>query len=368
MKETASSGRPATPVELYAAQVIGDEASAAELFRVLPDHIPPERFRRNLLNLLMQKPELLKYEPRLVYREVSKAAALGLLLDPQLGEAYILPAWNGRTKREEPELRAGYRGIIKLARQSGEVANVYAHEVHEHDFIDCDLGVDKRLVHKPNLFGERGQVIGYYAVVKYRDGSSDFEPMTLQQVHIIRDRSDSWCAFKAGKLASTPWATDEEEMGKKTAIKRLLKRVAQSPDLASALGFDDDAVVQETNVVHINQAARRREGRSISARLDSFANPDGAASPIAPEAADSPMGQGSGSPGEAEDLKARPDHALSKPLLNAMERGRTARRKGQARKPPKALGAKKRAKEAEAFLRGWDEEQFALRAEQFGSL
>ena len=83
--------RRASPVEAYTAQVLGDAVRTAELFRALPRHIPPARFQRNLLNLIMQKPEMLQYDARLVYREVSKAAALGLLLDPQLGEGYIVP-------------------------------------------------------------------------------------------------------------------------------------------------------------------------------------------------------------------------------------------------------------------------------------
>ena len=77
------------------------------------------------------------------------------------------------------------------------------------------LGDDKKLVHEPDVFGERGPIVGYYAVVKYRDGDSDFEPLTIAQAHAIRDRSDGWKAFKADKIKSTPWSTDEVEMSKK---------------------------------------------------------------------------------------------------------------------------------------------------------
>jgi recombination protein RecT len=308
----------------------------------------------------------MNYEPRLVHREVSKAATLGLLLDPQLGEAHLLPSWKGKTRREEPQLHVGYRGLIKLARQSGEVATIYAHEVHEHDVVECDLGVEKRLVHKPVLFGERGKVIGYYAVIKYRDGSSDFEPMTLAQVHWARGRSDHWCAFKAGKIATTAWATDEEEMGKKTVIKRLLKRVPQSPDLASALGMDEELAQEPTNVIPISQAPRAKS-RSISDRLDTFANRDEEIG----RTGDDTTGQ------TAEKMLATPkggeafeglDHPLSRGCRKAMERGRTARHRNRPRKLPKGLTAPKRRDEAEAYLRGWEEENFELRAEEYGSL
>src|SRR5215207_8313636 len=124
-----------TPVEKFRQEVLPPE-QAADLFRSLPSHIKPERFERNLVNALMANPKLLKCDPRRVFREVSKIAALGLLLDPQLGEAYLITRWNAQTQREEPESRYGYRGLIKLARQSGEVSLIYAHEVHAKDHFD----------------------------------------------------------------------------------------------------------------------------------------------------------------------------------------------------------------------------------------
>lgn len=226
--------------EQFMAQVLPPERKA-ELRRSLPAHVSPDRFERNLFNAIMQNPALMNYAPALVFREVSKAAALGLLLDPQMGEAYIIEAYDGKLKAKAPQLRIGYRGVMKLARQSEEIAMIYAHEVCANDEIECVLGDQKRLVHKPNLFADRGPVIGYYAVVKYKAGDTDFEPMTQKQIEAIRNRSDAWKAFANGIIKSTPWSTDHDEMAKKTAIRRLMKRCPQSPDLASAWLHEDEA-------------------------------------------------------------------------------------------------------------------------------
>lgn len=203
-----------SPVDQFVGEVLPPERRTS-LFSGLPSHIKPAVFERNLVNAVMANPNLMKYDPRLVYREVSKAAGLGLLLDPQLGEAYILEAYNYKTKSTEPQLRVGYRGLNKLARQSGEIDQLYAHEVYSADYVECELGDQKKLIHKPILFSDRGEIVGYYAVVKYKNGETDFEPMSVKQVHDIRDRSDAWKAFAAGKIKSTPWSTDEEEMAKK---------------------------------------------------------------------------------------------------------------------------------------------------------
>jgi len=220
-----------------------------EFFRSLPAHVKPERFMRNLDIALMQNQKLMALDPRLIFREVSKAAALGLYLDPQLGEAYLIEAWNGKAKRAEPQLRIGYRGLIKLGRQSGEISQIYAHEVHANDAFKASLGDDKKLIHEPDIFGDRGPIVGYYAVVKYKDGDSDFEPLTIAQAHAIRDRSDGWKAFKEGKIKSTPWSTDEVEMAKKTAIRRLTKRIPQSPELAEAIRIEDAAEHSEVAAI-----------------------------------------------------------------------------------------------------------------------
>lgn len=229
-----------SPVDQFVGEVLPPERRTS-LFSGLPSHIKPAVFERNLVNAIMANPNLMKYDARLVYREVSKAAGLGLLLDPQLGEAYILEAYNYKTKSTEPQLRVGYRGLTKLARQSGEIDQIYSHEVYSADYVECELGDQKKLVHKPILFSDRGEIVGYYAVVKYKNGETDFEPMSVKQVHDIRDRSDAWKAFSAGKIKSTPWSTDEEEMAKKTVIRRLVKRVPQSPELQAAIKIEDQA-------------------------------------------------------------------------------------------------------------------------------
>lgn len=215
--------------------------SRDQIARSLPRHIGIEIFERNLYNALMINPALMAYAPALVFREVSKAAGLGLLLDPQLGEAYMIEAYNYKTKHKEPQLRIGYKGMNKLARQSGNVAGLWAHEIHELDKVVVDLGHPKVFSHRPVLFGERGRIVGYAAVISYKDGTFDFEPMSVEQCISIRNRSDAWKAYEQKLIKSTPWATDEAEMSKKTVFRRLMKRQDQSPEMRAAIEIEDRA-------------------------------------------------------------------------------------------------------------------------------
>src|SRR5208282_6168101 len=64
-----------------------------------------------------------------------------------------------------------------------------------------------------------------YAIVVYKDGPPDFEYMERDKILTTKKRSPS---VRAGM--SSPWDTDEEEMWKKTAIRKLAKRLDLSPE------------------------------------------------------------------------------------------------------------------------------------------
>lgn len=238
--------------------------NARELSDVLPEHISWDLFKRNLWNALAANVELRTSIPAILFREVSKAAGLGLLLDPLLGEAYLIVGYNGKTKQKEPQLRIGYKGLMKLARQSGNVAGMWAHEVCENDIVVADLGHPKVYSHKPVLFGDRGPVIGYTAVVSYKDGTFDFEPMSKADCLAIRDRSDAWKAYKAEKIASTPWQTDEIEMSKKTVINRLMKRQDKSPEMRDAIEIENAAEFPEMSRMVGNEPVDHTPARKIT--------------------------------------------------------------------------------------------------------
>lgn len=237
---TTIEERASTRLDTFKTNLLS-QGRGDQLWKSLPQHINPQRFDRELTNALMVQPELLAYDPRLVFREVARIAVLGLHLDKDLGEAYLIEAWNYKTKRKEPQARIGYRGLIKLAKQSGKYSRVYAREVHQNDQYDVLQGTVEEIIHRPVLHGEPGQVIEYYAVAVMKDGGTEFERMTLEDVLAIRDRSDAWKAFEDGKIKSTPWETDEGEMAKKTVIRRLCKRLDQSPELSDAIRIEDEA-------------------------------------------------------------------------------------------------------------------------------
>ncbi len=80
----------------------------------------------------------------------------------------------------------------------------------------------------------RGACIGAYAVVKL-ESSWRYELMDIEDLNRIKSRSPS---FNSSKGPAGPWISDENEMRRKTIIKRILKMYCDDPAVVRALELD----------------------------------------------------------------------------------------------------------------------------------
>lgn len=159
-----------------------------------------------------------------VINAVKNIAAIGISLNPAKKQAYLVPR---RPKAGQPIaicLDISYMGLIDLAVESGSIQWAQAKLVRENDTYESQ-GIDKPPVHKYNAFQsalDRGQIIGAYVVAKTASGDYLTHEMAINEIHEIRNRSESWKSYeKEGK--KSPWVTDAGEMIKKTVIKQASK-------------------------------------------------------------------------------------------------------------------------------------------------
>ena len=197
------------------------EKAKGSIAAVLPKHLTVERLTKVALSATARKPELLACTPMSLVKAVMQGAELGLEVGGLLGDAYLVPYGT------EATLIVGYRGLVKLARQSGALTSIEAYTVHEKDSFELEYGLEPRLVHKPFMVGPRGEVIAVYAIARFKDGGHQVDVMTKAEVDAIRNRSQ---ASKSG-----PWVTDYAEMAKKTVVRRMCKYLPLSAELAKAL-------------------------------------------------------------------------------------------------------------------------------------
>jgi recombination protein RecT len=201
------------------------ESMRPEFARVLPSTISPDRLARIALTELRRVPKLGACEPASLLGALMTCAQLGLEPGP-LGEVYLVPY--GR----EVTTIIGYRGLIKLARQSKQIRTLSAHAVHERDEFRYAYGTEPYLIHKPAL-DDPGRVIAFYAAASFTAGGSDFRVLSTSDVDRTKSRSKA--------SASGPWVTDYEAMGCKTALRRLASYLPMSTETATAIAVDETA-------------------------------------------------------------------------------------------------------------------------------
>ncbi len=178
---------------------------------------------------MYENPALSRCEPSTILRALVEAGRLGLI-PGSLGHCYLIP----RGRRASLEM--GYRGYIWLAHQSN-IWPIEAEVVREGDRFEVMQGTSKALVHQPSFDG--GDPTAFYAIATIRKGQfSDkvFVVMTAGEVAEIRDRFAK---------SNQSWSENFVEMGKKTAIRRLVKNLPVSSRLQTALTID--GVEQKTD-------------------------------------------------------------------------------------------------------------------------
>jgi recombination protein RecT len=219
-----------------AVQTIQDmlEKNKGQLQMALPKHVTAERMIRVVVTSLRRVPALMQCHTASLVSCIFQAAQLGLEVDNGLGHAYLIPFG------KECTLIIGYKGMIDLARRSGQVSSIKAVAVHEGDLFEYEEGLEPRLIHKPKPNNHRSAISYVYAVCRLRDGTAQFEVMSLEQVREIQQSS------RSGK--SGPWVKNFEEMAKKTVIRRLFKMMPVSVEIQRAVAIDEQ---QDAGVMQV---------------------------------------------------------------------------------------------------------------------
>lgn len=226
-----------------------------ELAKMLPKTLSIDRLLKVAQIAATTTPALAKCDVPSLVGAIGQCAQMGLEPNTVLGHAYLVPF---NTKRKDAngverwvnsvQVIIGYKGLIDLARRSGQIVSIAAHEVCENDQFELVYGLDEKLVHRPAM-GERGEVIGFYAVAKLKDGGHSFEFMSRQQIEDIRLGSqsaykDEWVrGQKTGNRVPKdgPWWQHFVEMGRKTVIRRLAKYLPLSIEFQTAVALDNQA-------------------------------------------------------------------------------------------------------------------------------
>jgi len=191
------------------------EKRKTQLLEVLPKHIEPDRMLRVFQNAITRNRKLLECTDLSILTTLATCGAFGLEPNTPLGQCHIIPY------KDQATFQMGYQGLIELARRAGTTIRVGT--VHENDLFEMECGTEPKVIHKPCIKGERGKVLGYYAIAHPPTGMPLFEYMTKEEC-IAHGKKYS----KAFNKPDSPWQTAPDSMCLKTVVIRVCKYAPKS--------------------------------------------------------------------------------------------------------------------------------------------
>jgi recombination protein RecT len=213
-------------------RMLTDPKQKGEFAKALPAGSDVDRYLRTARTAVQANPTLLRCDPRSIIAAIHKAAAYGLDVGP-IGQAYLVPY------KDQAQLVIGYRGMLALARRSGELVSIEAREVKEHDDFEYEYGLNPKLRHVPAMV-ERGEVVCYYGLAHFRSGG--FYMIVVDLDTIAAHRAES----KTANSDKSPWQTHPEAMGRKTVIRIMEPYLPLTTEAAEAIIADDSPTPDDT--------------------------------------------------------------------------------------------------------------------------
>jgi phage RecT family recombinase len=212
-----------------------------QFLAALPPHIPVERFMRVVMTAINGNPDLQQADRLSLFDSAMKAAQDGLLPDGREGALVIFNTKDPvETRRQGKDVwikkvqwMPMVAGIMKKARNSGQISTIVSRVVYAGDkfrnWIDDD---GEHIEYEAADDQDRTMVRKVFAMAKLKDGAVEIEVLTPADVEKIRNASKA----KAGPAWTVWW----DEMARKSAIRRLSKRLPLSSDLDDLIRRDDD--------------------------------------------------------------------------------------------------------------------------------
>lgn len=210
------------------------KAQMSILKSVLPDHIDVKAFCRVAMNAVMMDPHLLEANRQSLFTSLQSCASDGLIPD---GKEAALIEFNTKDKTSDQYIKKirylpMVAGILKRARQSGQVATIAARCVYENDEFDYWIDENgEHMNHRPKFGGDRGNMTLVYAMAKMTSGEVVVEPMDMNEIQKVKGAS------KTSKYG--PWVDWFERMAEKSALHRLTRRLPNSSEMAEMMSRDE---------------------------------------------------------------------------------------------------------------------------------
>jgi len=206
-----------------------------EFQRALGQSMDAAKFAQDALTAIKANPSIAQADARSLFGALFLAAQLRLPVGGPMAQFHLTV----RKVKGQPTVVpiVGYGGYVQLVMNTGLYSKVSAFLVHENDHFAAGASSERGEFYDfERADGDRGGVAGVVAYAKVK--GFDETQWVFVEAETIRSkhRPQHW--------QSTPWASDEGEMFKKTGIRVLQKFLPKNAEsLALAMAAQSDQAI-----------------------------------------------------------------------------------------------------------------------------
>lgn len=243
-----------------------------------------DRFVNIAVDSIVRDTNLLSADLLSLVASIRHAAIMGLEATSIMGEgAIVVYRDGGQGGKKIAQFQPMYRGLMKLARNSGEILSIGCDVVRRKDRFVYRSGSAPVVDHEPFIPGftkdaepeEGNDVVGAYAFLKLRSG--ELVPLFMSTAEINKRRAVSKSFQSSGEQSI--WGQWWEEQAKKTVLARLMREKAPlsfRAQQALSLAAEIDSPEGEPEKV---EAVVSRTAARLAAHVDGTENGSGPAEP-----------------------------------------------------------------------------------------
>jgi recombination protein RecT len=213
------------------------------------DRARAEKIIRIGANAVSKTPALAKCDPAKLWLGIQEIAAMNLAIGAR--GAYLVPY------KEDVQVIISPHGLIEMAYRHPLVKSVQTRVVRKGEPFLVEYAPEATVKHSPRIDGQPGDMIGAYTIVELATGGRIVEWMSRIEILKVKNTSQS------AKKGYGPWVDWEEEMWRKTVLKRAMKYVPQSEDMMRALDLDDED--SDPQITKPQEVQRVAPGRGVDA-------------------------------------------------------------------------------------------------------
>lgn len=246
---------------------------------LLPAQVTTEQFIRTAATAMIENPDLQAADKKSLILALTRCAKDGLMPDGREAALVVRNTKVDGSYIKKAVYMPMVDGVMKRARQSGQVTNIVSKVVYasdEFEYVIDEFG--EHLKHKP-AFVDNDEIVKVYSFARLTSGEMVIEVMSRNEIERVRDIATS------GKVNSV-WDKWFDRMALKTVIHRLARRLPCASELFSLFEVTQDTNSQLKTVTEPQVEKKRLSLREVlSQRANQLKNNEIVVSTLEPEIA-----------------------------------------------------------------------------------